>query len=367
MLTQGITLPTSCGLVAGIFNTPVVVDDVVLVESSDGLVSAARVLRSLIAAEHEHVEHAAEIEIMLKPCKVVTRSTATGLFFGALPSLVSRRLTDAWYNARGDHARSLERFGKPDLRFAAATDAALFVRIVGVDRIVEALVHSTRQRARLRRVDFFDPTLGAGPVTNWCDDRMRPGHTVIVGDVLSDENEALYGVPPEVVSLASNAHVLADKLLSLGHWVAESYALWVSRPRGASRAKWQRAAALKFVEALPVPADMYAMRHEPGIVRVGAGEHNVVTVARTPNASSVHLVVERKLSHGTRDAFVLARTVEDAMQELYGASYRFTLHALSDERWAVSVAGLDPFVIVAPVETLQRWNSIARRSPYRTG
>lgn len=254
---------------------------------------------------------------MLKPCKIVTRGTATGLFFDALPSLASRRTNYAWHDAirhRGGSARvfAARRFAChdiPDLRFVTAEQAALYVRAVGVDRIVEALV----QAARLQR-DFYYST-----------NALKPEH-------------ALYGVPPEVIPLACNGHVLADNLLSLGHWIAEPYALWISRPKGTSRAKWQRAAALKFVQALPVPADMYAIRYEP----------DASTVVQTPNTTALSRVVRRMLLHGTRDALLLAHTVEDAMQELYGCTFRFTLHAFSDTEWGVSIGQDHTFRVYAP-------------------
>jgi hypothetical protein len=304
---------------------------------------------------------------MLRTCKIVTRGTATGLFFKAIGCQTK---TAAWHDALRARGVRVSPHHFFDVKRTTAENASLFVRTVGVDRIVEALVHSARIRQQgeigpdefQRRLSAkITKTLARTTVRYDADGLARITQTVERAAVramtyMSDENEALYGVPPEVVPFANNGHVLADKLCSLGHWVGESYSLWVNRPKGTSRAKWQRAAALQFVQALPVPADMYALRHEhtkPGMTQVGPGHIRISDrPAPTPTVNVIARVVGRMLPHGTRDALVLARAVEDAMQELYSCTFMFKMHAFSDTEWGVSFDGYlssQTFRVLAPL------------------
>lgn len=278
---------------------------------------------------------------MLKPCKIATRSTATGLFFSVLTTWQMSSM-HGWYDALrsrgvrpgGNLYTNNGRLGSQrDLLHGhySPEEAALYVRAVGVDRIAEALVHSARLHARIEHL--------LGQPDDDAVQRLRRHDTAetsyyreicrgaVGGNPMTDENESLYGVPPEVVPFANNGHVLADKLLSLGHWVGESYSMWINRPKGTSRAKWQREAALEFVQALPVPEDVYALRHEPF-------------------ASSPHLYTDQLaaaigelLPGGTRDAVLLARTIEDVMLDSGGpvAVCGFSLHAQSDTEWLVRI------------------------------
>jgi hypothetical protein len=227
---------------------------------------------------------------MLKTCKIATRGTAVGLFFKAIGCQTK---TAAWHDALRNRDVRVSPHHFFNVEHTTAENAALFVRTVGIDRIVEQLAQLTKFRMR--------PEPDPHPVES-------------------------YILPSDALDVRHTLPVLADKLCSLGHWLGEPLALWVNRPKGTSRAKWQRAAALKFVHALPVPSNVYALRHEPNGPPLTSGE-----------VTSIRRITDDALPKGTRDPLVLARVVEDAMLRLVGRTCMFTLHALSDTEWAVRI------------------------------